>query len=318
MAEELFVGIDVGGTSVKIGLVDRAGQILAKQSVPTPPLTDEAGYNAVTGGIETVLADNGVDKAALKGIGLAVPCPVPADGNISIVANMSLNLAGVQDALKAAFPASEVSFLNDANAAAMGELWLGAAAEYDSMVMITIGTGVGGGICIGGKVVSGSNGAGGELGHLTVNPAEERTCGCGRKGCLEQYSSATGAVSNYLIECEKAGVEPIELTGPSDSKDVFQACREGDEVAWRAVDTMAYYLGLGLSNVALTVDPDAIVIGGGASASADVFLDKVRESFKNFTLSCCTDTPITVASLGNDAGLLGAAYSAMQAVDDTQ
>lgn len=311
MAEELFVGIDVGGTSVKVGLVDREGTIHAKASVPTPPLVDEAGYSAVVEGIKSTAADNNVDEACIKGIGLAVPCPVPDDGNISVVANMSLNLLGVQQALKVAFPAANVVFLNDANAAALGEQWKGAAAGYRSMVLITLGTGIGAGVVIDGKVVGGANGAGGEIGHTTVNPAEKRQCGCGRFGCLEQYSSATGVVNSYLMECEEAGVKPIELTGPSDSKDVFQACREGDEVAWRAVDTMAYYLGLAISNTVLTVDPDAVVIGGGVSASADVYLEKVTESFKKFTLSCCADTPITVASLGNDAGLLGAAHSAM-------
>ena len=311
MAEELFAGIDVGGTSVKVGLVDREGTIHAKESVPTPPLVDEAGYTAVIEGIRAAAAAAEADVAQIKGIGLAVPCPVPADGNISLVANMSLNLLGVQQALEAAFPEAKVTFLNDANSAALGEQWKGAAAGYRSMVLVTLGTGVGAGVVVDGQVVSGANGAGGELGHTTVNPAETRTCGCGRRGCLEQYSSATGVVNSYLAECEKAGVEPIELTGPSDSKDVFQACREGDEVAWRAVDTMAYYLGLALSNTVLTVDPDAIVIGGGVSASADVYLDKVKESFKSFTLSCCADTPITVAALGNDAGLLGAVRSAM-------
>ncbi len=153
-----------------------------------------------------------------------------------------------------------------------------------------------------------------------------RPCGCGGHGHLEQYSSATGVVSNYLAECEKAGVEPIELTGPSDSKDVFQACREGDKLALAAADTMADYLGRALALIANVVDPEMFLIGGGApppaagsprkgraSASADVYLDKVREHFKQYALSASRETPIKVASLENDAGIIGAAYVALRA-----
>ena len=179
--------------------------------------------------------------------------------------------------------------------------------------MVTIGTGVGGGVIVNGDVVSGVVGAGGEIGHMCLNPAEERTCGCGGHGHLEQYSSATGVVSNYLAECKKAGVDPIELTGPSDSKDVFQACREGDKLALAAADTMADYLGRALALIANVVDPEMFLIGGGASASADVYLDAVREHFQRYALSASRETPIKVASLGNDAGIIGAAYVALRA-----
>ena len=172
---------------------------------------------------------------------------------------------------------------------------------------------MGGGVIVNGDVVSGVVGAGGEIGHMCLNPAEERTCGCGGHGHLEQYSSATGVVSNYLAECKKAGVEPIELTGPSDSKDVFQACREGDKLALAAADTMADYLGRALALIANVVDPEVFLIGGGASASADVYLDKVREHFQRYALSASRETPIKVASLGNDAGIIGAAYVALRA-----
>ena len=187
------------------------------------------------------------------------------------------------------------------------------AKGVQNVVMVTIGTGVGGGVIVNGDVVSGVVGAGGEIGHMCLNPAEERTCGCGGHGHLEQYSSATGVVSNYLAECKKAGVEPIELTGPSDSKDVFQACREGDKLALAAADTMADYLGRALALIANVVDPEMFLIGGGASASADVYLDKVREHFKQYALSASRETPIKVASLGNDAGIIGAAYVALRA-----
>ena len=277
--KQYYIGIDVGGTSVKEGLFDEDGNLLAKASVPTPPIVDAAGFAAVTEAIAQVVAKAQIPRAFVSGIG----------------------------------PDAVVKYENDANAAAMGEAWLGSAKGVQNVVMVTIGTGVGGGVIVNGDVVSGVVGAGGEIGHMCLNPAEERTCGCGGHGHLEQYSSATGVVSNYLAECKKAGVEPIELTGPSDSKDVFQACREGDKLALAAADTMADYLGRALALIANVVDPEMFLIGGGASASADVYLDKVREHFKQYALSASRETPIKVASLGNDAGIIGAAYVALRA-----
>ena len=260
---------------------------------------------------KSVLEGADVDASLLKGIGLAVPCPVPADGNISVIANLSLNLLGVHDALQASFPGVYVGFLNDANAAAMGELWRGAGAGYNSLVFVTLGTGIGAGVVCDGKVLAGANGAAGELGHVIVNSAETRQCGCGRHGCLEQYASATGIVNSYRLECEKRGCEPVELSGPSDSRSVFEALVAGDEAARAAVDTMAGALGFELANAACSFDPEVFVLGGGVSAGAEHYLDRVTEVFKKMTLSCCADTPITVASLGNDAGMLGAAYYAV-------
>lgn len=310
MAEELFVGIDVGGTSVKEGLVNREGEVLSKLSVPTPPLVDEVGYAAVVDGIKNLLGAREED-VVLKGVGLAVPCPIPDDGNVKLIANLSLDLPGLRSALEAAFPEAAVVFLNDANAAALGELWRGAARGHRSMVFATLGTGIGAGVVVDGKVIGGANGAGGEIGHICVNPDETRTCGCGRKGCLEQYSSATGIVSTYKMECERRGTTPVELSGTSDSKSVFDAFSAGDEAAIAAVDTMARYLGFALGNIACTVDPEAFVLGGGVSAAGDLFLDRVVEYYRASTLSVCADIPIEIASLGNDAGLIGAAYGAM-------
>ena len=312
-SKRYVIGIDVGGTSVKEGLFDQDGTLLGKVSVPTPPLVDTAGYRAVVGGIEQLVAEAGLAADAVDGIGLAIPCPVPASGEIEVQANIELDAPGLQAALEAACPNAVVKFGNDANAAAMGELWQGSAQGAASLVMVTIGTGVGGGVVVNGDIVEGVVGAGGEIGHMCLNPAETRTCGCGGHGHLEQYASATGVVSNYLHECEVRGVTPIELTGPSDSRDVFQACREGDEVAWAAVETMTDYLGRALALVACVVDPDQFVLGGGASASADVYLDKLVEKYQRYALPPSAKTPIKVASLGNGAGIIGAAYLALRA-----
>ncbi len=309
-----YIGIDVGGTSVKEGLFDEEGNLLGKVSVPTPPLTDEAGFAAVTNGIEQLMAAAQQSMLFVRGIGLAVPCPVPASGLITMAANITIDPTGLKEAIEERCPHATVRYVNDANAAAMGELWRGSAEGHRSMVMVTIGTGLGGGVVLNGDVVDGAFGAGGEIGHICVNPDETRICGCGLRGCLEQYASATGVVNNYLLECEERGVEPLELTGPSDSLTVFNACRAGDEVARAAIDTMIEYLSRGLQIVSAVVDPEVYVLGGGTSASADLFLEQLCDRYATRAFPASANTPIEVAKLGNDAGIFGAAYVALRSV----
>ncbi len=312
---KLFIGLDVGGTSVKMGLFDEAGELLGKGSVPTPPLIDSAGYTAVTDGITALLGAASEQAEQVRGIGLAIPCPVPADGVIRMQANTQINAPGLQAALERHCPNAAVRFENDANAAAMGELWAGTAKGFKSFVFVTIGTGVGGGVVVDGHVVSGGVGAGGEIGHLCMNPTEERSCGCGGKGHLEQYASATGIVTSYKAACEASDTEPVELEGPSDSRSVFEAAKNGDEAAWTAIDSMCDYLGRALSMISCVVDPEVFVLGGGTSNSSDLFLDRLCASYKRYAISVCSDTPIEIASLGNDAGIYGAAYVALQAAE---
>ena len=173
----------------------------------------------------------------------------------------------------------------------MGELWAGAARGRKSCVIVTIGTGVGGGIVVDGHVVSGVAGAGGEIGHLCMNPDEERVCGCGGKGHLEQYASATGIVTSYLEECEKRDREPVALDGPSDSRSVFAAAKDGDEAAWAAIDIMCDYLGRALSMIANVVDPEAFVLGGGTSNSSDLFLERLEASYRRYAIPVTADKP---------------------------
>lgn len=312
-SKQYFIGIDVGGTSVKEGLFDEHGILLGKVSVPTPPLTDDAGYAAVIGGIDQLMASVQQPVLFVRGIGLAVPCPVPASGVITMAANITIDPTGLREALEARCPHASVRYVNDANAAAMGELWRGSAEGSRSMVMVTIGTGLGGGVVVNGDVIDGAFGAGGEIGHMCVNPDETRTCGCGLHGCLEQYASASGVVSNYLAECARRGVSPIELAGPSDSLSVFNACRTGDEVARAAIDTTVEYLSRGLQIISAVIDPEMYVLGGGASASSDLFLGRLREAYAARAFAVSAKTPIEVAKLGNDAGIYGAAYVALRA-----
>ena len=312
-AGKRFIGLDIGGTSVKIGVFDEAGKLQGKGSVPTKPMVDAAGYAGVTAGIEKVLDACGVSLEAVAGIGLAIPCPVPEDEVIRLQANVEINAPGLKDALARLCPAAAIKFVNDANAAAMGEIWAGAAQGRRNCVFVTIGTGVGGGIVVDGHVVAGVRGAGGEIGHMCMNPDETRVCGCGGRGHLEQYASATGIVASYRDECAARGTAPVELAGPSDSRAVFAAAAAGDEAAWAAIDTMCDYLGHALALISTVLDPEAFVLGGGTSNSSDLFMDRLEASFRRYALAMAADTPIEIASLGNDAGIFGAAYVALQA-----
>lgn len=312
-SKQYYIGVDVGGTSVKLGLFDEEGDLLGKTSVPTPSLACAEGHAAVVGGIEQLMAGVQQPMLFVRGIGLAVPCPVPASGVITMAANIEIDAPALKEALEVRCPHALVRYVNDANAAAMGEVWRGSAQGHRSMVMVTIGTGLGGGVVVNGDVIDGAFGAGGEIGHICVNPVEERACGCGLRGCLEQYASASGVVSNYLHVCEERGVEPVDLVGPSDSRSVFDAARAGDETALAAIDVTMDYLSLGLQIISAVVDPEVYVLGGGASASADMFLDSLRAKYEARVFPASRATAIEVASLGNDAGIFGAAYVALRA-----
>ena len=305
--KQYYIGIDVGGTSVKEGLFDEDGNLLAKASVPTPPIVDAAGFAAVTEAIDQVVAKAQIPRAFVAGIGLAVPCPIPASGDAKVKANIAINLPELRIAIQKHCPDAVVKYENDANAAAMGEAWLGSAKGVQNVVMVTIGTGVGGGVIVNGDVVSGVVGAGGEIGHMCLNPAEERTCGCGGHGHLEQYSSATGVVRCMKKLLDENPDTPCTLRGTDfAAKDVFDAARAGDALAAREVDEMTDTLGMALASIASTTDPEMFMVGGGVARAGDVLFNPLREHFKTYAFSSCRETPIVAATLGNDAGIYGA------------
>ena len=183
---EVALGVDVGGTSIKAGVFSTEGKLLAERSVRTPALDNEAAYAVVTEGLTGLLSDNGFASDDVVALGLDVPAPVDSEGRLGFVPNMTLDGDGLRGAIGLAFPFATIAFVNDANAAALGEMWAGAAAGVRDCVMLVLGTGVGAGVIVGGRLVAGAFGAGGEAGHITVNPDETRVCGCGRRGCLEQ------------------------------------------------------------------------------------------------------------------------------------
>lgn len=302
-------GVDIGGTTVKLGFFTAEGELLEKWEIITR--RENHGAN-VPGDIAEAILDKiterGLEKSDITGVGIGVPGPVTADGTVMKCANLGWDVFNVNDKM------SELTGLkciaaNDANVAALGELWKGGAEGYKNLVFVTLGTGVGGGIVTNGHIVHGPHGGGGEIGHIVVNPVETDTCGCGGHGHLEQYASATGIVrmaEKLLISTARETV--LRDLPTITAKDVFDAAKAGDGVALDLVDTMCAYLAQALSGVAATIDPEVYVIGGGVSRAGSIITDTVRKHFDSNNLNVLCGREFKLAELGNDAGIYGAAY----------
>ena len=309
---DMVLGIDVGGTSIKAGLFTPEGELLEERKIPTPALVDAAAYATVTEGLGKILAAHDATAADVIACGLDIPGPVADDGTVGLLANIELDPEGFVGALSAEFPNASIAFVNDANAAALGEMWAGVAQGVSSYVLIALGTGVGAGVVVGGRLIAGSFGAGGEIGHITLNRDETRTCGCGRRGCLEQYASAQGIVRLYLEECERRGVTPVHVEHATDTLSVFRALAGGDECAKLAVDKMCDYLALAMSQISCIVDPEMYLIGGGVAGAFATFAPELREKFAEYALKPCKEARIEAAGLGNQAAMYGCAYEALR------
>ena len=308
--KEYAFGIDLGGTTAKVGLFTTAGELLEKWEVPTD--TSNAGEHILenlAAAVQGKMQEKGLTADQVEGVGIGVPGPVL---NSRIVPIICANLGGwgnrnVAEELSALLGGIKVLVGNDANVAALGEIWVGAAKGCRSAVMVTLGTGVGGGVIVNGRVIDGAHGAGGEIGHITVNRHETATCGCGKHGCLEQYSSATGVVRCMKKLLDENPDTPCVLRGTEfAAKDVFDAARNGDALAAREVDEMSDTLGMALANIASTVDPEAFLVGGGVARAGDVLFAPLNKHFQEYAFKSCREIPIKQASLGNDAGIYGA------------
>ena len=308
--KEYAFGIDLGGTTAKIGLFTTSGALLEKWEVATD--TSHAGEHILENLAVAILGkmkEQSIQPEQVEGVGIGVPGPVLDSSIVPIVCanlggwgerNVSAQLSGLLDGLN-------VLVGNDANVAALGEIWMGAAKGAKNAVMVTLGTGVGGGVVVNGKVIDGVHGAGGEIGHITVNRHETAVCGCGKRGCLEQYSSATGVVRCMKKLLDENPDTPCVLRGTEfAAKDVFDAARNGDALAAREVDEMSDTLGMALANIASTVDPEAFLVGGGVARAGDVLFAPLNKHFQEYAFKSCRETPIKQASLGNDAGIYGA------------
>lgn len=302
-------GVDVGGTSIKCGLFTEEGSIAEKWEIPTDT-TDRGRHilKDIADSLNDAVMRNSIDRADIEGIGIGVPGPVEPDGTVNKCSNLGWGIFNVETELSA-LTGYKVKAGNDANVAALGEMWQGGARGYANVIMITLGTGVGGGVIVDGKVVAGNNGAAGEIGHITVNPGEKESCSCGRKGCLEQYASATGIVryaSRYLEANPDAETTlcPETLT----SKSIFDAAKEGDEAAYHIVDETGNVLGSAMATLACVTNPEVFVIGGGVSKAGKILIDSISRGFRKNAFHAVQDTVIVTAELGNDAGIYGGAY----------
>lgn len=306
MSKFIF-GIDVGGTTVKCGLFTDEGNVLDKWEIPTR--TEDNGSHILSDIAHTITKkreEKKLDREQIRGIGIAVPGPVLKNGDVAFCVNLHWGYTKVAEELSALTGLS-VKTGNDANVAALGEMWRGGGRGTDNMVMITLGTGVGGGVIIGGKMVSGAHGAGGEVGHLCIEPEDPIACNCGNHGCLEQYVSATGVVrlaNEKLAASDRdSALRGIEVT----AKDVWDAAKKGDPLAMEVAEDFGWYLGKALANVACVVNPEVFVIGGGVSKAGNVLIDYIQKNYQKYAFTGCRGALFTLARLGNDAGIYGAA-----------
>ena len=300
-------GIDVGGTSVKCGLFQTDGVLVEKWEIPTrKENSGEAILPDIAKTILDKIAERKLDKEEIDGVGIGVPGPVNERGEVPCAVNLFWGFKEVtKELIELTGLPSKAG--NDANVAALGEMWLGAGKGRKNIIMVTLGTGVGGGIIIDGKPLVGAHGAGGEIGHLCVNYEETDHCGCGNTGCLEQYASATGITRLANIRLAKDDKASVLRGQEVSAKTVFDAVKADDEVAKEIAEEFGKYLGHAMANLAAVADPSAIVIGGGVSKAGEVLLQYVEKNFKEKAFFANKDTEFVLATLGNDAGICGAA-----------
>lgn len=301
-------GIDIGGTTVKMGLFQEDGKLLDKWEIITRTENQgEAILPDIAEAVKAKMTEKNLAKEQIVGIGLGIPAPVTDDGIVPNTANLGWGYKEVTRELEELLDIRVVPG-NDANVAALGEMWLGGGKGHKNVIMVTLGTGVGGGIIVDGKCLVGAHGAGGEIGHLCVNYKETETCGCGKRGCLEQYASATGItrLANMRLAKDDKPSSLREVAEMS-AKEVFDAVKAGDEVAIEIATEFGTYLGHALANLAAACDPAVIVIGGGVSKAGEVLLDYIKGPFMEMAFFADKDTEFALAELGNDAGICGAA-----------
>lgn len=304
-------GVDLGGTTVKLGLFTPEGELVEKWEIPTRK--DENGKYILPDIAETIkekLKARKIEKSDVTGVGIGVPGPVNEQGIVHKAVNLGWDVMNINETLGDLL-VLPVKAGNDANVAALGEMWVGGGKGCKDMVLVTLGTGVGGGIIVNGKIVTGSTGAGGEIGHLHIGDNEPDECGCGNHGCLEQYASATGIVrlaKKRLASSQKESVlRAAQESGKLSAKAVFDAVKSGDSLACEIAEEFGMYLGKGLAAVAAVVNPEIFVLGGGVSKAGEILFDYVTKNFEKYAFHGCRNAAFRLATLGNDAGIYGAA-----------
>ena len=301
-------GVDVGGTTVKLGLFDEGGSLLDKREIPTH--TENGGERIlpdIAAALDVILQEYGIAKADVTGIGIGVPGPVSDEGVVNRCVNLNWGVFNLHEAL-GALTGLRVKAGNDANCAALGEAWKGGGAGSRSSLFVTLGTGVGGGVILNGKILGGAHGVGGEIGHITVSAPDKHPCTCGKRGCVEQYASATGIVrvtKERLAACET----PSSLREKAETltcKDVFDAAKAGDALAVETLEQVFDYLGEALASACCVCDPERIILGGGVTKAGEYLLRGAERHFEAHMFHACKGTEFSLATLGNDAGMYGA------------
>ena len=300
-------GVDLGGTTVKIAYFDENGTMLDKWEIPT--VTENGGEGILPDSAASVkgyIEKNALNKTSLLGIGIGVPGPVIGNGVVKVCDNLGWGTVDVR-AILSGLTGLPVSVGNDANLAALGEGWKGGGKDCPNMVLVTLGTGVGGGIVVDGKQVCGVFGAGGEIGHMVLVPDETEYCNCGKRGCAEQYCSATGIVRVAKRYLEAHGEEScLRKLEKLTAKDVFDASNAGDAAAQAILEQVYDYMGQFLANISCVVDPEVFVFGGGVSRAGQPLLEGARRAFDKYVYHASTEVRFALALLGNDAGAYGA------------
>ncbi len=304
--KEYGFGVDVGGTTCKLGFFKTDGTLLDKWEIVTD--TSNNGANIlkdITDAIYEKMAENNITKDDVQGIGVGVPGAVTPDGVVNRCVNLGWGVVPIEKDL-AEISGMKVRAANDANIAALGEAWMGGGKGCDSVVMVTLGTGIGGGIVINNQIITGHHGAAGEIGHIVVNPDEILECNCGNHGCIEQYASATGIVrlaKRHMDRSQKAS--PIRDIADLTAKDVFDYAKKKDELSVEIVETVCGLLGKLIAKICNVVNPEIVLIGGGVSKAGNIIIENMMEDFTSEMFHASKDTKIALATLGNDAGIYG-------------
>ena len=300
-------GVDLGGTTVKLAYFDQEGAMLSKWEIPTN-ISDNGSHILpdIAAAIRSYIEENNIAFDSLIGVGIGVPGPVTPDGIVNKCINLGWGVFNIEKTLSD-LTGLPVKAGNDATVATLGECWKGGGAGCKNMVMATLGTGVGGGIVVDGRVIHGSTGAGGEIGHMVLNRNETESCGCGKRGCVEQYCSATGIVriaKQFLAAREDASsLRSVEnLT----CKDIFDASAAGDALAAEILEQVYTYMGEFLANICNVVNPECVVLGGGVSKAGAPLLEGVQRYFGKYVFHAAANVRFALATLGNDAGAYGA------------
>lgn len=301
-------GVDIGGTTIKMGLFDMNANVLEKWEIPS--VTANGGERIlpdIAASIKETMAKMDIAMEEVAGVGMGAPGPIDAQGTVYKTANLGWDTVfNIPEAFQKELDLPVMAG-NDANVAALGEMWQGGGKGYKDLVVVTLGTGVGGGVICNGQMVTGATGSGGEIGHIHVEDNETEECGCHNIGCLEQYSSATGIVRLANRRLAKDNAPSVLRDNELTAKAVFDAVKFGDKVAIEVAEQFGQYLGKGLAAIAGVVNPEVIVIGGGVSKAGEVLIDYIKPYYMQYAFRGCRDVKFSLATLGNDAGIFGAA-----------